>query len=69
MNEWIEVKEKKPVAFDLVLVMDDDGFSQKGWWTGGGWDFGKKRIAGNIVKWKRTFERNVAKHNNQSMLD
>jgi hypothetical protein len=58
MNDWIETKVQKPIAFDLVIVMDNKGYSQKGWWTGGGWDFGKKRIQGNVIKWRRCFEKN-----------
>lgn len=70
MNDWIDVKERKPTAFDLVIVQDAKGFTQKGWWTGGGWDFGVKRISGEVVKWKKTFEKIIKETGrNQYMLD
>ena len=28
------------------------GLGLRLWWTGGGWDFGKKHIKGNVKEWK-----------------
>ena len=52
-NGWADSRLYKPVEFDLVEVCDSNGKRQLGWWTGGIWEYGFKRVNDNIIKWKR----------------
>lgn len=52
---WVKIEDKPsyPTPFDLVIIMDDQGIRQPAWWTGTCWDYGHKRVLGNIVLWNR----------------
>ena len=46
------VEFSKPVAYDLVIIVDKHGKTQNAWWTGTIWDAREIRI-GEPVAWKR----------------
>ena len=51
---WIDAVKYKPersIHFDLLMLMDDKGKTQQGWWTGLEWDYHPKKI-NNIIKWR-----------------
>ena len=52
---WAKCEDYKPVWFELVLLSDATGKTQRGWWTGTIWDFGARRI-GDPVKWRNESE-------------
>ncbi len=52
-EEWSTVVDNQPLKFDLVMVKDQFNRQQLAWWTGSTWDYGCKRVTGDIVKWKR----------------
>ena len=52
---WVKSDIIKPTAYDLMLLRDDKGKIQSGWWTGQGWDYARKKI-GDILHWKRPKE-------------
>lgn len=50
---WVDAIDFQPQKFDLVMVKNETGRQQLAWWTGFVWDYGHKRIPGEIIKWKR----------------
>lgn len=59
VSRWFYISDKRPVKFDLVVIEDENGKQQKGWWTGYKFDFGYKRIS-NPVKWRKdTFHKDA----------
>ena len=63
--EWTDVSFRKPIKWDLVIVKDDKGREQAGWWTGSYWDFGKKHIEGEVVLWRRKREQIIRGEKNK----
>ncbi len=50
--DFVSCEKGFPRDYDLVLCKDAKGFTQRGWWNGYDWDFGKRKI-GEVVAWKR----------------
>ena len=52
-KDWTCVSKKLPPRFELVRIKDEFGREQFGWWAGSDWDFGNKKIKGNVTSWKK----------------
>ena len=55
-DKWASASEYKPTPFHLVEVEDIFGRRQKAWWTGSRWDYGRRKINKNILKWRAVKE-------------
>lgn len=52
-KDWICASKKLPPRFELVRIKDEFNREQFGWWAGSDWDFGNKKIKGNVTSWKK----------------
>lgn len=55
IHGWIDAEKYKPekeLYFDLLMLMDDQGKTQQGWWCGHEWDYHPKKIGNKIIKWR-----------------
>ena len=49
---WNKVEDSKPLAFSLVEVKDTNGKVQCAWWTGGIWEYGRRR-GDKVIEWRK----------------
>jgi hypothetical protein len=55
--EWIANDGTEyPEEFDLVRIADEKGRIQNGWWTGNEWDYGIRKIQGDVWAWEKVTE-------------
>ncbi len=55
LHGWVDAEKHKPpkcLFFELLIIQDDEGRQQQGWWTGQEWDYCPKKINGNVSKWR-----------------
>ena len=55
IHGWIDAEKYKPpksLYFELLMIKDDTGRIQQGWWSGTTWDHIKRSISSNFVAWR-----------------
>ena len=56
---WIDAfkhKPKQPQHYQLMELKGAYGGIQQGWWNGVEWDYGRKRIKGEVRYWRHPLE-------------
>ena len=55
IHGWVDATKYKPpksLYFELLMIQDDTGRNQQGWWSGTTWDYIKRGLSSNFVKWR-----------------
>ena len=49
---WYKFPENCPLLYEMCLVEDDNGEQRYGWWDGKSWEYGLRKLHGEITRWK-----------------
>lgn len=52
---WADSSKFLPISYDLMLLKDEKGLKQIGWYTGQAWD-GSRYNGQHITHWKRKMD-------------